>query len=43
MVYRQVNINTRWIRIKAGTYSGYDSSLEIGIGEEVEGLRVLAE
>jgi hypothetical protein len=33
----------RWIRIKAGTNSGYENSLEVGIGEETEGLRVLAE
>jgi len=33
----------RWIRIKAETYSGYESSPEVGIGEEIEGLRVLTE
>jgi hypothetical protein len=33
----------RWIRIKAETYGGKDSSFEVGIGEEIEGLRVLTE
>jgi hypothetical protein len=33
----------RWIGIKAETHDGYENSLEVGTGEEIEGLRVVTE